>query len=501
MIYMLGTYSKTMYVKRPFVPLFFLVIALFLPKTSPALEFDFLVGPIVGNQVPETVALATGTGLEHTVGDFTFTWLVSADTLGLYPAPFHGDYFGNLALDIDLAGVNYSGTPWFMRLGKLPGFDIVNSPYSLFINGSGLAVPGLTFGYEDERFLFRQQWMYLGEDSQYDWYDRGAVQKTYALKLGTFRFGFQDVAVTSNTVLDPLDFILPAPSFLVQYVALAPGRPWTREHTEETNKNSIMGFFADYDAGSWYAYAQLLIDDLNANFIFKPDGAQNPSKIAVSLGGYYEVPGLGRIGAFLAAAQKYTFEPFGHGPESDPVNYQYSYTLYPASAYWYNDAWYGINVESNMLGYRNGENDLSVCLSWEGSPWKSGRILSLLTASSELEFSVTGSQSPGNPWHEYIYWDDPEDGYVLGEPTTAFLDDPRLRYRLRLKGKFILPIRDFSLRADYLLGYEWNRMELDTEAAHVDEFNPVNGQPIWRPGTSHGSLVELRLTAMYTLRF
>jgi hypothetical protein len=486
---------------RQLVPLFFLVVFTFLPSAVPAIEFNFLAGPVVGNQAPEVTAMHYGAGLEHSAGDFTFTWLLNADTLGLYPAPFHGDYFGNLAIDIALAGVNYTGSPWFMRLGKLPGYDIVNSPYSLFINGSGLAVPGLTFGYEDEYFLYRQQWMYLGEDSRYDWYDRGAVQKTYALKLGTFRFGFQDVAVTSHAVLDPLDFLLPAPSFLVQYVALAPGRPWSREHTEETNKNSIMGFFADYDAGSWYAYAQLLVDDLNANFIFKPDGAQNPSKLALSLGGYYDAPGRGRFGAYLAAAQKYTFEPFGHGPENAPVNYQYSYTLYPATAYEFNNAWYGIDIESSMLGYRNGENDLSFCLSWECSPWQGRGVIGPLTARSELEFSLTGSQSPGNPWHEYYYWDDPDSGYVLGEPTTSFLDDPRLRYRLRLRGNAALPFRDFTFRADYVLGYEWNRMELDTEADHVAEGGLVNGQPIWRPGSSHGLLAELRLTLMYTLRF
>lgn len=477
-----------------------LLFILFFCLVAPwlwAVDFQFGASASADSTTPEPVFLTLTAGVEHAAGEFDFSWLLSGDTAGLYPAPFHGEFFEPFAVDIAEAGMAYLGSPCFFSAGKLPIYDVIDSPYSLFVNGSGLAVPGIAFGYEDERFLYRQRWTYLGADSAYGWLDRGAVQKTYGLKLGGLRFGFQDVAVTANSVMDPLDMLLPAPSFLVQYLYLARSRPWTKMVTGDTEKNSIMGFFADYQAADWYLYGQLLVDDFNANFLFNPDGDQYPSKVAVSLGATLEVDEWGLLGAYAAGATKYTFAPMGY----EGSNFQYSYTLYPASAYFYDDSWYGINVEDNMLGYRNGENDLSCCLVWETRTSATWGFFSAMASYMELEASVTGAQSPGNPWHEYEFWKQFPD-CAPGRANTAFLDDERLRYRLRLRGRASLKLIDnLSVSLGYLIGYEWNRMVLDTDAGHVDPADLVNGQPVWRPGTEQGFFGALELFLGYAVAF
>lgn len=219
---------------------------------------------------------------------------------------------------------------------------------------------------------------------------------------------------------------------MVQYVAMAPGRPWSQDHIA-SNKNAIMGFFADYAAAAWYAYAQLLIDGIDLNSLVDPAGVQNPWMMALSMGGHYDSVDRGRFGAYAAAALKYTFQSFG----SDTVNYQYSYSVYPANAYWYDGSWYGIDMETSMLGYRNGENDLSFCGTWDGSLRSGLAVLDSVVAHQELEFSITGSQSPGNPWHDMTNFD-AFPGYTIGMGTTGFLDDPRLLGGLHLEHGLIM---------------------------------------------------------------
>ena len=53
-----------------------------------------------------------------------------------------------------------------------------------------------------------------------------------------------------------------------------------------------------------------------------------------------------------------------------------------------------IPFESMMLGYRNGENNLAFLGVWNGEAAGFG-------LGASLEFTVSGSKSPANAWHEY----------------------------------------------------------------------------------------------------
>ncbi|HOX92357.1 MAG TPA: hypothetical protein PLC54_05515, partial [Spirochaetales bacterium] len=269
-----------------------LCAGILIPRPASALDIDLGAQFGLGGDGSNPVWVGLNAGVNYESGGFAFDWLLHADSSGQFQSPFHGDYFGDFDVQIAHGFFSYASDPFSLVLGAKPSFDVVASPYSLFMSGRGLSIPGFAFSYQDERFLFREQWMLLGKDSDYGWPDRSAVIKTYGMKLGGLRFGFQDSSVASGTAFDPLDVLIPAPSFLIQYVALAPGRPWSVDSSAlGTNKNCIMGFFADYWADSWYAYAQLLVDNFNMNRFFKPDGPFNPDKLAFSAGGHYDLSG------------------------------------------------------------------------------------------------------------------------------------------------------------------------------------------------------------------
>lgn len=421
---------------------------------------------------------------------FTFDMLLKADTSGLYTQPFHGNFFGNFDVQIAHGFISYENEYLNLTAGSKPSIDVVNSPYSLFINGSGVTIPGLTLTYLNEHFMFHEQWMLLGKDSVYDWPDRSAVFKTYAVKINKLRLGFQDSAVAAGTIFDPLDALIPAPSFLIQYIALAPGRPWTADISiPGTNKNSIMGFFADYTADTWYAYSQILVDDLDMNRFFDPNGTLNPDKLAFSLGGHYDTQTGSRLSAYVGLSQKYTFQAFG----DSHTNTMYGYTRWPVTAFGpINGVWQEIPIEDNMIGYKNGENNLSIQLGWEGHLFDGSKTFKELKSKFTCEFSLTGAQSPGNPWHEYAWWQEAVNGQN-GILATEFLDG-RLRTRIRLRADSTMPLGKFLLNLGFSLGYEWNSMVLEPVIGGIEN---INDQPILRPGNEGKFLGSLSLSVKY----
>ncbi len=417
----------------------------------------------------------------HTGGNFFFITGMSLDNEPLYTASIFNE-FGNLNINIEQAGIVFAAEPVTIAFGKLAKGDVVESPYSLFLNGMPESLLSFDFSYEDELFLYRERWMELNQKSRYSWPDRSAVFKAYGLKIGNLRFGFEDIAVSGSSLFDPKDVLIPIPSVLIQYVASASGRPWS----ETENKNSIMGFFGEYQGDTWYAYAQLLIDDINLNRFIKPDGFQNPDKIAFSLGGTKTFGSIGEFGFYVAGATKYTFEAYG----SPGNNTMYGYSRWPANAFYYEGAWQPIPVSQNSVGYVNGENDLSLLATWSLIPWAGTGVFGKLSLDSALKFSITGSQSPGNPWHEL---DKCEEG-------SHYLDDPVLRKRLSLSSKAALPIGPIVLILNGSFGFELNRMELDTSPPTSDS-DPINGQPIFRPGSTSGLIGSLDMTLAYTYKF
>ena len=65
---------------------------------------------------------------------------------------------------------------------------------------------------------------------------------------------------------DPNYFFSPLPSILTNSILTQGNNPCTEGGTQ--NDNSLMGLFSDYKSGPIYAEAQLLVDDINLNFLF-----------------------------------------------------------------------------------------------------------------------------------------------------------------------------------------------------------------------------------------
>jgi hypothetical protein len=344
--------------------------------------------------------------------------------------------------------------------------------------------------YEDDGFIFHDRWVLLNrnlanpiyttsgrdvgaitEDPDiYD--DRGAVLKTYGLKKGSFRFGFQDSAVFTGDFFDIGYFANPLPSIFVQYIDKAPGRPWT---VAGGDHNTIMGFFADYEDGNRYLYAQILVDDINMNRFLNPSGKQNPDKIAWSLGGRIK-SSLGTFGLYQAGATKYTFQ-------SAQKEY-YSYTLYPGSVVLWKGTETPIAIEDAMLGYLHGENNISLLGTWS-------REFGNIDTAASIELSLSGSKSPANPWNEY----DVLKPAIYG---TKLLDDPVLEKRIILGAEAGLPLGDFYVGIGGQVGYVGNRLKA-VAVPISDEGTVGNAQPLFEPSAESGFVGAVTIFGRYAL--
>ena len=221
--------------------------------------------------------------------------------------------------------------------------DEVNSPYSLFFSSERISQPYLEFGYEDEHMFYDTRWIQLVSSSN-NYFDepKSMNYKTYGLKFGDFRFGYQD-AVVYNREFDFFYLFNPLPVYFSQEIRASENiMPWAEK---SKNDNSLMGFFIDYDKPTYYFYSQILVDDLNTNRFFYPEKDQNPDKIAFSSGITFKTS-AGNFGLHGALATQYTFEP-GGGP---------SYTVYPDNKL--------INYKENYIGYKYGENAASVLVDY-----------------------------------------------------------------------------------------------------------------------------------------
>ncbi|SHE28859.1 hypothetical protein SAMN02745164_00144 [Marinitoga hydrogenitolerans DSM 16785] len=387
----------------------------------------------------------------HTFKGFNFLAELNAynddkyNLSGLENAFYEGYYFymknGGVSIDFD----NYK-----LRFGRLQHYDIVDSPYSLYISSKGLSSVIIDFNYEDESFFYETRYIELNRQSQLGYKDRGANFKTYGLKIGNFRFAYEESAVYVNTAFDIEYFLNVIPNFFVQYVNISSGKPWYHGY----NANSIMGFMLDYKDEGHYYYAQILVDDINANRILNPDAYQNPDKVAWSVGGKINMK-YGAFGLYNAGATKYTFQPSGDG-----TNRYYGYTYYPNVDI--NDK--TIPNEENYIGYYNGENNIAFMTTYENN-------IKNTNIRGSFEYVISGSKSPANPWGEYATWTE-------GGQGTHFLDDEILEHKY-----------DFNLKVDYTfyglkifngmnLRYTKNKLELvDTAASDnydMKMFKPSN---------------------------
>jgi len=452
--------------------------------------------------------------VDHDAGDLTFRWDLGLTGDGTYGGLFSESLGGaGLTVLIREGGLTWRSGNLFASFGKLPMKDEVNSPYSLVLSSMNNSALNALVRYEDDGFFYSDRWIALNYDSTntvyyYDsdssltypdnyvsteWPDRSAVIKSYGFKAGDLRFGFQDIAIFTDLyygsdqrgpLFDASYFLIPAPSFFIQYARTSIESPWQTD--DGLNDNSIMAFFVEWTRGKLGAQAQFLVDDFNLNRFLHPSDFQNPDKIAWTLGCSME----SNIGTFRfdqAGATKYTFGPSGYGSID---NLMYGYTFYPDTEYLLDGAQTAIDPDTNYLGYYHGENNVAFMLSWKKLPGGS------LDLSGGLEFSMSGSKSPANAWHEYTTWSQGGEG-------AKWLDEDLLEKKFLLTAKASYPLGDFKLFASGTFGYVWNRLKLTSVYSSYytgyesdDEYEI----PLYKPSTECGFIASLTLGGSWTWR-
>jgi hypothetical protein len=406
-----------------------------------------------------------------------------------------GHYFylneGGMIFDFDLIN---------LKLGRFLQRDIVESPYSLAISSQDLnrefwrpGLPALQadFTFETRAFIFESRWFKLNWNSSVSapefpsgtYPDRGANYKVYALKLGDMRFGFQDSTVYVDRVFDPEYFFSPIPSVGHQLFRDS-GKPWS----EESNDNSLISWFYDWNTRDFYLYAQWLLDDINLDFLipaFMRDEwgyKQIPQKTAWSLGGYYDFS-FGRLGFYHAGATKYTF-----AATDNDLNLPYQYTYYPDVTYTTTSyhvtpgVTLPIDYMDNYIGYKYGENNIAFLVDYSNTfgPVEFG---------SSLEYVISGSKSPANPWHEYT---------TVGDTgrDTKLLDDPVLEHMIAAQIRALWTWRNFTFYSQLRIGGVFNELALDPLPV------TYTGLQIYRPQEGSNRLIyQVKIGATYRLNF
>ncbi len=370
----------------------------------------------------------------------------------------------------------------FMRLqaenlrfegGFLEAISSVETPYEVFINPQGHSALGMVLAYEGSTFQCESRWIGANTRSsntygygplvidggQYDqaWRDKGVNHRLIAVKLGEWRVGYQESTVYIDRAFDPLYFLSPLPSILSNSLLTQGINPWVQGGG--VNDNSLMGLFAEYRAGPWYAEAQLLIDDINLNFML-PKGSplassMNLTKLAWSLGGTYTFD-FGTLGFWHGGATAHTYAatfPTSYDPYAlPPVNANtipYEYVYYPVAVF---DGKV-LDLRDSSIGFPWGENALAFRFTFdtellENNPWAFGLLAS-------LEYVLNGSKSPNNPWHEYTRLEDIPQRIQLfnvGGPEV-------LEHRITLHAGVTKQVGDFELKLAFDIGGVFNGLE------------------------------------------
>ncbi len=374
-----------------------------------------------------------------------------------------------------------------LTAGRGPHRDAVDSPYSVFVNSTDIPAMHVDFSYRGDFFFYTTRWVQLNFNSKYEylgndagdpfggtgpawitntgtWLDKGANFKTFGVHFGPWRVGFQDVVIYLDRVFDPEYFLNPMPQYFVQLINSAAGRPWS----QAGNAKSFMGFFTDYTEADMYGSAQLLIDDINADFLpGLSTGTAIKTKIAWSLGGWKDFD-FGRVGLYHGGATKYTFEATYTAHhwatyEDDPGFIQIPYSILPYEATYAPATSYGsdlnaIDYTENYFGYKYGENNLAFLVDYQNRFFPSTSYEFGFYGS--FEYVLNGAKSPANPWHEYYSGGQTDENFVLLDGTVEHI--------LRLSAAIRKPVStNFILNLDLIGGLAINAMDL-VEVPPVD---------------------------------
>jgi hypothetical protein len=337
-------------------------------------------------------------GADLVTGGTEIVGKLSADDDGKYGAALAdipgGNTYGFYFL-LDEGGIRQKLGPLSLEVGRFRFQDEVNTPYSLFVNSTGISSTTAAFAVDTGIFYYKSRWIGLTYDSAVtslgwgtqSWPDRGANIRSYGLRLGEMRMGFQDEAVYSGRYFDYEYFLDPLPAYFLQYLRGTGGVPWDTGY----NDNCNMGLFWTWDRpGSFSLLAQVFLDDFNLHFIF-PSWPNQPIRAAATIGGRLETK-LGSFGLYAAMATKYTFEPSNGGSANDAYGCSY-YPDTQYTSYWQDagtDVTAPISIEDNEIGYKYGENNLALQVDWKGS-------LAGLNTGFALEFRLAGANAPTDP--------------------------------------------------------------------------------------------------------
>lgn len=473
------------------------VLAAAVAPFALALEIEGGLAVSADTSVPNPLYPSVSARLFHETGGLSVVWdlrFVGDGVYGAFMGNAHG--LGDVNIRIEEGGFAYSGGELSVSVGKLPVRDSVDSPYSLFLSGLDRPKLGLSFAWDRGAFFFSDRWvalnydsvqtMYGGDAVETDapvWPDRSLVIKSYGFRVGDLRFGFQDSTVMTNKadvanargpLFDMEYFLNPAPSFFIQYVGISQDGP---DEKRNLNDNSLMGFFGEYEGEGWTARAQVLVDDFNLNRFIAPDDYQNPDKLAWMLGGEWESP-WGELGFHHAGATKYAFEPYGGGTVDVPTNMMYGYTYYPDTVYAGAEP---IPLEDLYAGYLHGENNLAFLATWADE-------LAGFGLGASLEFTISGSKAPTNPWHELANWDE-------GGQGTKFLEEAVLEKKLVLAGSARRSFGPFAVSLEFEVGGAWNPLALVVLPPEDESWE--NASPIWKPSSGFSFIGSLTLGARY----
>lgn len=324
-------------------------------------------------------------------------------------ANISGGHLGNAYFLMDEGGIGTHVGPFDFSAGRFKQYDVIASPYSLFVNSDGNSALGMKLDYEDDVFFYETRWIELNSSSAVStpsfptgFPDRGANLKVYGFKIAPgMRFGFQDADTYTGRSFDPDYFFNPIPGYFIQYVKTVDGTPWYTGGYE----NSIVGMFWDWKRDDGLSFnAQVLIDDFS---VFGLGGTpNNPWKLAWTFGGRMKTK-YGTFGLYQAGATRYTFQA------TKGNAYPYSYTYYPDTRFPWGSDYYAISIEDNSLGYKYGEDNLALLVDWT-------KPVSGCDLYASLEFLLAGTNSPTDPWNGQSY-------YPGG---TELLDDATIEKRV-----------------------------------------------------------------------
>lgn len=499
---------------------------------------------------------------------------------GRYGASQSEDFYGGFHFRLNEGGLGYRTGGLQARAGRYTHRDALDSPYSLFINSLPLSAMLYEIQYEGGFFTAETRAIELNRNSAHGFPDRGATYKRFSLNFGNWEVGYQDsivsVAMHETWVNDqplhewerdqllehgddadfdpgsddvvwrrpprgdgtgpyfvPEYFFSPIPSFLLQYVTGGGEKPFLMDH----NHTSIMGFYTRYQRDTWELQAQWLVDDINFNRFLPDGGSQNPDKMGWMLGGRLQTR-YGRFGLWHGGATRYTFQPYGRSSSSEgSLNRMYGYTYYPAVEYPRSTAPGGMQAipnRENNIGLYLGENSAGFRLDWDHQLLLGGARPADLDLRAGMEFTLTGSQSPANPWGEYTHWAQHD------APTgTRYLDDDVLEKGIIARvgaswqphagslGGFGSPLGSSSasrrgdastaasasnnanqrgwgslkLEADLSFGGWLNVLQLEepriVEGSGVDPDDPANSAKIWYPSDENSGFFLLSLGVRY----